>query len=159
MPLYTGIGGTRREITEVPCGIGGVKRDVSEMWAGINGVKKQIFSSVKWSVTVNMSGMNFQGNAFYLEIDGEKVPWEYNTQKHFNVSNGAIITVSTPASSGSIAGYITWNSNNIGHQSVANPFSFVVDSDVQVAGAITELITTSYQWMITLHRDGWITTA
>lgn len=159
MPLYTGIGGTRREITEIPCGIGGVKRDISEMWAGISGVKRQIFSSVKWSVIVNMSGMNFQGNAFYLEIDGERIPWEYNTQKQLEVSNGAIITVSTPASSGSITGYITWNSNTIGNQLGTNPFSFVVDSDVYVNGSVTELITTSYQWMITLDRDGWITTA
>lgn len=158
-PLYTGIGGVRKEITEMSCGISGVKRDMSEMWAGINGVKRQIFSSVKWSVTVNMSGMNFQGDVFYIEIDGERIPWEYNKQKQLEVSNGTVITVSVPASAGSIAGYIVWSSSNIGHQSVQSPFSFVVDSNVYVDGGVLEVITTSYQWMITLDRDGWITTA
>lgn len=45
IPLYTGIGGVRKEITELSCGVGGVKRNMPEMWAGIGGVNRQIFSS------------------------------------------------------------------------------------------------------------------
>lgn len=159
MPLYTGIGGVRKEITEMSCGISGVKRDMSEMWAGINGVKRRIFSSVKWSVTVNMSGMNFQ-SSFYITINGEKILWEYNSTKQFYVPNGTVVTVSTPDSSGQISSDITWSSNTIRNQLVESPFSFVVDSDVQLTGSIIDISWSAhYQWIIILNRDGWITEA
>ena len=158
-PLYTGIGGVRKEITEMSCGINGVKRDMSEMWAGISGVKRQIFSGVKWNVEVSMGGMNFQ-SSFYITINGEKIPWEYNSKKQFYVPNGTVVTVSTPDSSGPISSYITWSSNTIRNQLVESPFSFVVDSDVQITGLIIDMSwRADYQWTIMLNRDGLITGA
>lgn len=44
-PLYAGIGGVVRELTEMHAGIGGVVTPLTEMWAGIGGVNKQIFSA------------------------------------------------------------------------------------------------------------------
>ena len=45
-PLYAGVGGVVRELTEVYTGVGGVVKPMTEMWAGIGGVNKQIFSAV-----------------------------------------------------------------------------------------------------------------
>ena len=44
-PLYAGIGGVVRELTEMYTGVGGVVKPLTEMWAGIDGVKRQIFSA------------------------------------------------------------------------------------------------------------------
>ena len=57
-PLYTGIGGVVRELTEVDAGIGGVVTPLTEMWAGVDGVQRQIFSGgyQMASVTNNFSG-------------------------------------------------------------------------------------------------------
>lgn len=44
-PLYAGIGGVVRELTEMYTGVGGVVRPMTEMWAGVDGVNRQIFSS------------------------------------------------------------------------------------------------------------------
>lgn len=45
-PLYAGIGGVVRELTEMYTGIGGVVKPMTEMWAGVSGVERQIFSAV-----------------------------------------------------------------------------------------------------------------
>ena len=44
-PLYAGIGGVVRELTEMDAGINGVVTPLTEMWAGVDGVNRQIFSS------------------------------------------------------------------------------------------------------------------
>ena len=44
-PLYAGIGGVVRELTEMDAGINGVVTPLTEMWAGVNGVNRQIFSA------------------------------------------------------------------------------------------------------------------
>ena len=44
-PLYAGIGGVVRELTEMYTGVGGVVKPMTEMWAGIGGVNRQIFSA------------------------------------------------------------------------------------------------------------------
>lgn len=46
-PLYAGIGGVVRELTEMDAGINGVVTPLTEMWAGVGGVQRQIFSAVK----------------------------------------------------------------------------------------------------------------
>lgn len=42
-PLYAGVGGVVRELTEMYTGIGGVVKPMTEMWAGVGGVNRQIF--------------------------------------------------------------------------------------------------------------------
>ena len=44
-PLYAGIGGVVRELTEMDAGIKGVVTPLTEMWSGVAGVNRQIFSS------------------------------------------------------------------------------------------------------------------
>lgn len=44
-PLYAGIGGVVRDLTEMHTGINGVVKPMTEMWAGIGGVERQIFSA------------------------------------------------------------------------------------------------------------------
>ena len=44
-PLYAGIGGVVRELTEMHTGINGVVTPLTEMWAGVGGVERQIFSA------------------------------------------------------------------------------------------------------------------
>lgn len=46
-PLYTGVGGVVRELTEMDTGINGVVTPLTEMWAGVGGVQRQIFSAIK----------------------------------------------------------------------------------------------------------------
>lgn len=46
-PLYAGIGGVVRELTEMHTGINGVVTPITEMWAGVNGVNRQIFNTIK----------------------------------------------------------------------------------------------------------------
>lgn len=44
-PLYAGVGGVVRELTEMDAGINGVVTPLTEMWAGVDGVNRQIFST------------------------------------------------------------------------------------------------------------------
>lgn len=62
-PLYAGIGGVVRELTEMYTGVGGVVKPMTEMWAGVDGVKRQIFSSGPElvPVTVQFSNSWLQG--------------------------------------------------------------------------------------------------
>ena len=46
-PLYAGIGGVVRELTEMDAGVNGVVTPLTEMWAGVGGVNRQIFSAIK----------------------------------------------------------------------------------------------------------------
>lgn len=56
MPLYTGIGSVRREVTELFCGVSGIRRKLTEMWAGIRGVDRKIFSSAEpCTITISFS--------------------------------------------------------------------------------------------------------
>lgn len=45
MPLYTSIGGVRKEITSLYTGIDGVKKEIQNMYSGNDGVKETIFSA------------------------------------------------------------------------------------------------------------------
>ena len=62
-PLYAGIGGVVRELTEMHTGINGVVTPLTEMWAGVDGVKRQIFSAGPElvPVTVQSSHSDLQG--------------------------------------------------------------------------------------------------
>lgn len=60
-PLYAGIGGVVRELTEMHTGIKGVVTPLTEMWAGVGGVNRQIFST---------GG----GNIYGAEWDGSSNP-------------------------------------------------------------------------------------
>lgn len=58
-PLYAGIGGVVRELTEMYTGVDGVVKPMTEMWAGVGGVNRQIFSSglpIGSVVQINESG-------------------------------------------------------------------------------------------------------
>lgn len=44
-PLYAGVGGVVRELTEMDAGVNGVVKPMTEMWAGVDGVNRQIFSA------------------------------------------------------------------------------------------------------------------
>lgn len=46
-PLYAGIGGVVRELTEMDTGINGVVTPMTEMWAGVGGLQRKIFSAGK----------------------------------------------------------------------------------------------------------------
>ena len=45
MPLYTSIGGVRKEIASLYTGIDGVKKEIQSMYSGNDGVKETIFSA------------------------------------------------------------------------------------------------------------------
>lgn len=62
-PLYAGIGGVVRELTEMYTGIGGVVKPMTEMWAGVSGVERQIFSAV----TEKQAGEYAVGDVVNLE--------------------------------------------------------------------------------------------
>ena len=60
-PLYAGIGGVVRELTEMDAGINGVVTPLTEMWAGVDGVNRQIFGGAV-------------GNIYGAEWDGSSNP-------------------------------------------------------------------------------------
>lgn len=62
MPLYTNIGGTRKEITSLYPNIGGARKSMAAMYANIDGAQKQIFTNQK---TVQLSTLS-AGDSFYL---------------------------------------------------------------------------------------------
>ena len=68
-PLYAGIGGVVRELTEVDAGIGGVVTPLTEMWAGIDGVKRQIFSAGKAISEYSV------GDELLIQVDEIQLPW------------------------------------------------------------------------------------
>ena len=73
MPMYAGIGGVVRELTEMYTGVGGVVKPMTEMWAGIDGVKRKIFSSGPEliPVTVQSSSSWLQGLTItYIDESG-----------------------------------------------------------------------------------------
>lgn len=62
MPLYTNIGGTRKELTSIYPNIGGARKSMAAMYANIDGAQKQIFTNRK---TVQLSTLS-AGDSFYL---------------------------------------------------------------------------------------------
>lgn len=62
MPLYTNIGGTRKELTSLYPNIGGARKSMAAMYANIDGAQKQIFTNQK---TVQLSTLS-AGDSFYL---------------------------------------------------------------------------------------------
>lgn len=90
-PLYAGIGGVVRELTEMYTGVGGVVTPLTEMWAGVSGVERQIFSTVKYSVVIavfNYSNYPDSDRAYIL-IDGKT----YNVYDRAEVSPGTNIRI------------------------------------------------------------------
>ena len=90
-PLYAGIGGVVRELTEMDAGINGVVTPLTEMWAGVGGVNRQIFSTVKYSVVIavfNYSNYPDSDQAYIL-IDGKT----YNVYDRAEVSPGTNIRI------------------------------------------------------------------
>lgn len=62
MPLYTNIGGTRKELTSIYPNVGGARKSMAAMYANIDGAQKQIFTNQK---TVQLSTLSV-GDSFYL---------------------------------------------------------------------------------------------
>lgn len=96
-PLYAGIGGVVRELTEVDAGIGGVVKPMTEMWAGVGGVERQIFSSAKPAV-VSIEYTQYVGwdpEEVYVVIDGVK----YTSPQEVTTTVGAIMDCVLNASS------------------------------------------------------------
>lgn len=60
-PLYAGVGGVVRELTEMDAGVNGVVKPMTEMWAGVDGVNRQIFGGAV-------------GNIYGAEWDGSSNP-------------------------------------------------------------------------------------
>lgn len=96
-PLYAGIGGVVRELTEMHTGINGVVTPLTEMWAGIDGVNRQIFSSAKPAVVTleKTQYMSWNPNYVYVVIDGVK----YTSPQEVTTTVGAIMDLVLNASS------------------------------------------------------------
>ena len=100
-PLYAGVGGVVRELTEIYTGVGGVVKPMTEMWAGVGGVQRQIFSSAKPAVvTIEPTQyMNWNPNYVYVVIDGVK----YTSFQDVTTTVGAIMDCVLNASSYELA--------------------------------------------------------
>lgn len=100
-PLYAGIGGVVRELTEMYTGVGGVVKPMTEMWAGVSGVQRQIFSSAKPAVvTIEPTQyVNWNPKYVYVVIDGVK----YTSPQEVTTTVGAIMDCVLNASSYSYA--------------------------------------------------------
>ena len=129
-PLYTGIGGTRREITEVPCGIGGVKRDIPEMWAGISGVKRQIFSAARWNIKYTTPDYIINPNDG-LYIDGVLQNIGPGNTESFLCKEGSVIEVFLGSMQGVGFNTIYWSTNDDSGVARYDLF-FKLDSDIEV---------------------------
>lgn len=90
-PLYAGIGGVVRELTEMHTGIGGAVRELTEMWARVDGVNRQIFSAVKYSVVIAIFNYaNYpDSDQAYILIDGKT----YSVYDRAEVSPGTNIRI------------------------------------------------------------------
>lgn len=90
-PLYAGIGGVVRELTEMYAGVGGVVKPMTEMWAGIGGVERQMFSTVKYSVVIALFNYaNYPSiDQAYILVDGAK----YVVNESFEASPGTNIRI------------------------------------------------------------------
>lgn len=71
-PLYAGVGGVVRELTEMYTGINGVVTPLTEMWAGVGGVERQIFSGgTICTVSITGKGSTNATSMAQVEINGE----------------------------------------------------------------------------------------
>ena len=102
-PLYAGIGGVVRELTEMDAGINGVVTPLTEMWAGVGGVNRQIFSAVPELVNVQISLTDIQPSlqvgyvVSYIDETSEiqTVPITSNTEKvQIITPKGGLISIS-----------------------------------------------------------------
>lgn len=55
MPMYAGIDGAKRKLTDIPVGIDGAKRNLTSVWAGDSGAKRKLFSAK----SVNIYGVEW----------------------------------------------------------------------------------------------------
>ena len=83
-PLYAGIGGVVRELTEMHTGINGVVTPLTEMWAGVGGVERQIFSAV----TGKQAGEYAIGDTVYLNENGQNTAFIVSAQNYESALNG-----------------------------------------------------------------------
>lgn len=91
MPLYTGINGARKEITELYCGISGAKRNISDVYAGQSGVRKLVFTSKSKNRVVITGNGNVEhyGAIAYVQIGDE----QYATAQTIDVEAGTEVYV------------------------------------------------------------------
>ena len=89
-PLYAGIGGVVRELTEMDAGINGVVTPLTEMWAGVNGVQRQIFQSRPSVVNIKIVGEGAPLSYAWVTIDGT----DYYTENTIEVPYGTTIVAS-----------------------------------------------------------------
>lgn len=153
IPLYTGIGGVRKETSEMSCGISGVKRDMSEMWAGINGVKRQIFSSTRWNVKYVTPEYIINPNDG-LYIDGVLQNIGSGNTESFLCKEGSVIRIFLASMQGVGFNTIVWQTND-DSGSARYDLSCKLDSDIEVfmesyyaSGSFFARIT------LVAHKDG-----
>lgn len=106
-PLYAGIGGVVRELTEMYTGINGVVKPMTEMWAGIDGVKRKIFSAKEpCSVTITIADDTQSGRDVSVGIND--VFYKESGTVVVNAMVGDVVTmkVSNTKSSNPTRGYI-----------------------------------------------------
>lgn len=84
-PLYAGIGGVVRELTEMYTGVGGVVTPLTEMWAGVSGVERQIFSSI--SLIDFYVGGGDSGQAFKKYSAEPEMTWQEFIESGYNVDS------------------------------------------------------------------------
>lgn len=147
MPMYTGIGGVRKKITEMSCGINGVKRDISEMWAGISGTKRQIFQGKTWIITYECSTDLDAGTLLlrdmYIVANGteykimQTLDWINGESKTttIKVPDKSIITVNASGNYAGLSKSFTWyNNGTIYRGAIAgSSCSFLADCDMTIS--------------------------
>ena len=96
-PLYAGIGGVVRELTEMHTGINGVVTPLTEMWAGIDGVQRKIFSTTESAIVTLTTPQYSSWNPgdVWVVIDGVK----YTSDEIVTTYVGAIMRCFLNASS------------------------------------------------------------
>lgn len=131
-PLYAGIGGVVRELTEMYTGIGGVVKPMTEMWAGVSGVERQIFSSAKPAV-VTIKTRQYTGwdpEDVYVVIDGVK----YTSDQDVTTTVGAIMDCVLNASSYELASvYINGEEQTVPQGTKPWHFQYQIPGNITVS--------------------------
>lgn len=136
-PLYAGIGGVVRELTEMDAGVNGVVKPMTEMWAGVGGVNRQIFSA---GGSMELVSVTFEWNIPFIGEQGIKVyyvgdNWELKSQLTPR-SNGESITIQVVKNSIIVLNSIRGNFNTIsssGVTSLDNGISWFISGDCTIS--------------------------
>lgn len=80
MPIYRGVNGVNREITDQFRGFEGVNRRILEQWRGVEGVNRRVFNKVKiYSVLLNLQYLEGSyeikdyGTYLFVRINGKHI--------------------------------------------------------------------------------------